>query len=100
MEPEAADEVPTVSPTIEKAVFTMAEARAFLGIGRNKLYELIHAGEVKPFPFCGRPHLHRDDLKACADRAFERAHRHRPGVLGDPPARRPPRSRRTSTTRP
>lgn len=64
----------------DKFAYTIDEARAALGIGRNKLYELIRAGELSPFQFCGRPHIHRDDLKAVVDRAFTAQHRRPPPV--------------------
>ena len=99
--PEAtpSDPVPSFAPIVEKFAYTMTEAPKVLGIGRRSLYDLIRAGELKPFALGGKKHLHRDDLKACADRAFERAHRHPPGA-GDLPASRLRTFRKTPTTPP
>ena len=94
-----ADPIPTFAPIVEKFAYTMSEAPKVLGIGRRSLYDLIRAGELKPFALGGKKHLHRDDLKACADRAFERAHRHPPGA-DDPLAIRPRTFRSRRTTRP
>jgi hypothetical protein len=81
----------------DKFAYTMEEGRNALGVGKNALYDLIHAGELKPFPFCGRPHLHRDDLKAAADRAFISTHGHPPGQGAGLPAAPPAARRRRST---
>lgn len=89
----------------DKFAYTMDEAKHALGVGRNKFYGLIRAGEIKPFPFCGRPHLHRDDLKAAADRAFFNTHHHLPGERPAPgpgqagvrPVQSPSAQRRRST---
>jgi excisionase family DNA binding protein len=102
MTPEIeADPIPTLPAAFEKFAYTIAEAPKVLGIGRDALYDLIRSGELKPFSLGGKKHIHRDDLKACADRAFEREHRHPPGIVPDDPlARRPRTFRNRSTTRP
>lgn len=84
---------------LNKFAYTMVEAQTALGVGRNKFYDLIRAGEITPFPFCGRPHLHRDDLEACVTRAFVSTHRRPPGAAPVAVGQvQPPSARRRRST--
>lgn len=55
----------------EKLCFSVEEARGLLGIGRNKLYDLIKGGELGSIKHVGRRLIPREALNEFIERQLE-----------------------------
>lgn len=71
-----------MQPDTEQIVYTPAQARKALGIGKTKFWRVVKAGEIPTFPWLGMTFVRAEDLTAARDRAF--AKRPAAGAAGPP----------------
>lgn len=53
-------------------VYTTAQARAELGIGRTRFWQAVKAGEIPTFQWLGKTYVRAEDLRSARDAAFAR----------------------------